>query len=65
MSSALTDPGIVVGVDGSPDSCAALRWAAQEAIMRNVGLTLVHAAAALPGPSRVVEWAGQSVAAEF
>jgi len=34
--------GILVGVDGSACSRAALRWAADEAVMRNVPLTLVH-----------------------
>lgn len=33
---------IVVGVDGSAPSDAALRWAAQEAAMRNVPLMLLH-----------------------
>lgn len=33
--------------------------------MRNAALTMVHAAAALPGRSRALEWAGQSVPAEF
>lgn len=37
--------GIVVGVDGSPSSAVAVRWAAREATMRNVPLTLVHALA--------------------
>ncbi len=34
--------GIVVGVDGSPSSDAAVRWAAREASMRKVPLSLVH-----------------------
>jgi nucleotide-binding universal stress UspA family protein len=34
--------GIVVGVDGSPASNAAVVWAARDATMRNVSLTLVH-----------------------
>jgi nucleotide-binding universal stress UspA family protein len=34
--------GIVVGVDGSAASDAAVWWAAREAAMRNVPLTLVH-----------------------
>jgi len=34
--------GIVVGVDGSPSSTTAVRWAAREAAMRNVALSLVH-----------------------
>ena len=39
------DPGIVVAVDGSPAATAAVGWAAREAGLRNVALTLVHAAA--------------------
>lgn len=34
--------GIVVGVDGSPASNAAVVWAACDAAMRNLSLTLVH-----------------------
>ena len=34
---------IVVGVDGSPESVAALRWAAQEARLRGATLRVVHA----------------------
>ena len=34
--------GLVVGVDGSAQSHAALRWAAHEAALRKVALTLVH-----------------------
>ncbi|MBB5789534.1 universal stress protein [Jiangella mangrovi] len=33
---------IVVGVDGSPDSGIALDWAAKEAALRGVGLTVVY-----------------------
>ena len=42
MSTNLKRYGIVVGVDGSAPSYAAVRWAAREAGMRNVPLTLVH-----------------------
>jgi nucleotide-binding universal stress UspA family protein len=42
MPDRLTRLGILVGVDGSACSRAALRWAADEAVMRNVPLTLVH-----------------------
>nr|WP_231985120.1 universal stress protein [Mycobacterium sp. E796] len=42
MSGRGTHLGLVVGVDGSPSSARAVRWAAREALMRNVGLTVVH-----------------------
>ena len=42
MSGRSTHRGIVVGVDGSPSSDLAVRWAAREAVMRNVPLTVVH-----------------------
>ncbi len=42
MSARSTHLGVVVGVDGSPSSTMAVRWAARKASMRNVGLTVVH-----------------------
>ena len=55
--------GIVVGVDGSAASDAAVCWAAREAAMRNVPLTLVHMLQTfvptfpqIPTPSGVAEW---------
>lgn len=42
MSGRVAHLGIVVGVDGSASSDRAVRWAAREASMRNVRLTLVH-----------------------
>ena len=42
MSKLSTHPGIVVGVDGSPGSDAAVQWAAHDAELRNVPLTLAH-----------------------
>lgn len=42
MSAPVNHHGIVVGVDGSAASDAAVVWAAHEAVMRNVPLTLVH-----------------------
>jgi nucleotide-binding universal stress UspA family protein len=43
MSTPANRHGIVVGVDGSPASGAAVCWAARDAAMRSVPLTLVHA----------------------
>ena len=55
--------GIVVGVDGSPASDAAVFWATREAAMRNIPLTLVHMFKAfvptfpqIPTPSGVAVW---------
>lgn len=49
MSISTARPGIVVGVDGSAASKAAIDWAARDAALRNVSLTLVHVAAGLGG----------------
>ncbi|CDO89061.1 universal stress protein UspA [Mycobacterium triplex] len=43
MSTPVKQLGIVVAVDGSPASNAAVVWAARDAAMRNIGLTLFHA----------------------
>ncbi len=42
MTKRSTPKGIVVGVDGSSGSMSAVRWAARDAELRNVPLTLVH-----------------------
>ena len=42
ISSCVTHPGIIDGVDGSTCARAAVRWAAQEAGMCKVPLTVVH-----------------------
>ena len=45
-----TDSGkgrIVVGIDGSPPSQAALAWAIEEARLRGLGLQIIHAFPAL------------------
>lgn len=39
---------LVVGVDGSPDSSSALRWAAAEALLRHDDLEVVHVRFARP-----------------
>lgn len=43
MSAPVKELGIVVAVDGSPASTVAAGWAAGEAAMRNIPLTVVHA----------------------
>jgi nucleotide-binding universal stress UspA family protein len=43
MSAPVEQLGIVVAVDGSPASTAAAGWAAREAAMRNIPLTVAHA----------------------
>jgi nucleotide-binding universal stress UspA family protein len=50
MSTSIEHPGIVVGVDGSPASKVAVDWAARDAAMRNVPLTLVHVANGVVAP---------------
>lgn len=52
--------GLVVGVDGSGYSDKAVRWAAREAAMRELRLTLVHAVA-IPAPT----WPAAPMAAEL
>jgi nucleotide-binding universal stress UspA family protein len=42
MTSAATHRSIVVAVDGSPSSWVATEWAARDAALRHVRLTLVH-----------------------
>ena len=63
MSTTVKRHGIVVGVDGSAASQAAVCWAARDAAMRNVPLTLVHMLNAfvptfpqIPLPSGVAVW---------
>lgn len=49
MSKLSAHPGIVVGVDGSPASTVAVQWAARDAELREVPLTLVHVVRATAG----------------
>ncbi|MGW4778889.1 universal stress protein [Streptomyces filamentosus] len=39
----MNDEGIVVGIDGSEEAAAAARWAADEAVLRDTGVRLLHA----------------------
>ncbi|MGB8391069.1 universal stress protein [Mycobacterium sp.] len=51
MSAYPTGRGIVVGIDGSPASTAAIEWAARDAALHQVSLTVVHAVAPIPSAS--------------
>ncbi len=63
MSSRNASMGIVVGIDDSPAARAAVQWAARDAELRNIPLTLVHAVSPevstwlrTPMPAGVVRW---------
>jgi nucleotide-binding universal stress UspA family protein len=56
MSGPITHHGVVVGVDGSPSSRMAVRWAARDAKMRNIPLTLVHVDAISAVASSALAW---------
>ncbi|WP_123024412.1 universal stress protein [Mycolicibacterium stellerae] len=53
MSTPTTHRGIIVGVDGSPPSEVAVDWAAREASMRNLPLTILYAAPAAMVPAEI------------
>ncbi|KWX56548.1 universal stress protein [Mycobacterium sp. NAZ190054] len=52
--------GILVGVDGSSESHAAVRWAAQEAVLRKLPVTLMHVTTPI-----IVTWPIESVVTSF
>ena len=54
MSGSETHRGILVGVDRSASSMAAVDWATRDAAMRNVPLTLMHVVA--PVVPAVAPW---------
>jgi nucleotide-binding universal stress UspA family protein len=64
MSNRMSHHGVIVGVDGSTSSCAALKWAAQEAAMRHVPLTVVHVAPSIPVADATMCWPGGRVPQE-
>lgn len=55
--------GVVVGVDGSTASHTAARWAAHEATMRNIPLTLIHVVPVMPRGA--VEFISATTRAQF
>jgi nucleotide-binding universal stress UspA family protein len=56
MSERMSHHGVVVGTDGSPSSWVAVRWAAREAAMRRVPLSVVHVVASLPVAASTLMW---------
>jgi nucleotide-binding universal stress UspA family protein len=64
MSSPGPYSGILVGVDGSPPSTRALRWAVREAAMRKAPLTIVHVRTPLPMNSTAMTWAAAPIPQE-
>jgi nucleotide-binding universal stress UspA family protein len=63
MSTPTNHSGVLVGVDGSPAAKYAVDWAARDAAMRNVPLTLVHTVRPigptlppLPAPAAFARW---------
>ena len=57
MSTAATQRGIVVGVDGSPNSVIAVDWAAHEAALRKVPLSVVNVLNPWSAPTSVGSYA--------
>ncbi|HET7667018.1 MAG TPA: universal stress protein [Mycobacterium sp.] len=60
MTERAREHGILVAVDGSPESDAAVRWAAQEAELRDLPITAVHVVVPV-----VVSWPVRSMQVEF
>lgn len=52
--------GILVGIDGSPESLAAVRWAAGEAVLRRRPVTLMHVVSPI-----IVSWSIESVLSDY
>ena len=64
MSERIPHHGVVVGTDGSPSSQVVLRWAAREATMRHLALTVVHVAASFPAAVSALQWPAGKVPEE-
>ena len=56
MSRHISHRGVIVGTDGSPWSQTAVKWAAREAVMRHVPLTVVHVVAPLSVAATALAW---------
>ena len=56
MSERISHHGVVVGADGSPSSRVAVQWAAREAAMRHVPLTVVHVVRSLSVAASTLAW---------
>jgi nucleotide-binding universal stress UspA family protein len=64
MSERITPLGVIVGTDGSASSRVAVQWAAHEAAMRHVRLTVVHVVAPLPVAVSTLMWPGGRIPEE-
>ncbi len=56
MSNRISHHGVIVGTDGSSRSQVAVKWAAREAVMRHVPLTVVHVVAPLSIAASALAW---------
>ncbi|WP_123024429.1 universal stress protein [Mycolicibacterium stellerae] len=64
MSKHVSHHGVVVGADGSPSALVAVQWAAREAAMRHVPLTVIHAVSPLSVAASALAWPGGRVPEE-
>jgi nucleotide-binding universal stress UspA family protein len=56
MPERIAPHSVVVGVDGSPSSSVAVRWAVSEAVIRHAGLTVVHIVPSMPVAASTLAW---------
>jgi nucleotide-binding universal stress UspA family protein len=64
MSERISHHGVIVGTDGSPWSQVAVKWAAREAVMRHVPLTVVHVVAPLSVANSALAWPARRIPEE-
>lgn len=60
MSDSSSRFGVLVGIDGSPESLAAVRWAAGEAVLRRRPVTLMHVVSPI-----IVSWSIEAVVSDY